>query len=121
MIRSFVQHSVAARRLRDIRKSGSEGRIGGLRTLYRTFDLPGRNPLRDAHRDLDEAALAAYGFSHGSDVLASLLALNHEVAGNLRMDHPVVAPGVPPNWPDVTFLITGDRLETGSLHRRAAA
>ena len=32
-----------------------------LRDLYRSLDLPGKNPLRDAHQQLDAAVRAAYG------------------------------------------------------------
>jgi hypothetical protein len=30
---------------------------GGLRALYRTLELPGANPLKDAHAALDTAIL----------------------------------------------------------------
>jgi len=33
-----------------------------MRALYRTLELPGRHPLKDAHAALDAAVLAAYGF-----------------------------------------------------------
>ena len=36
---------------------------GGLRAVYRTLELPGKNPLKDAHAALDAAVLDAYGFS----------------------------------------------------------
>ncbi len=35
---------------------------GGLRALYRTLEVPGANPLKDAHTALDAAVLAAYNF-----------------------------------------------------------
>jgi hypothetical protein len=40
---------------------------GGLRALYRTLELPGKNPLKDAHAALDAAVLAAYGFDAEKD------------------------------------------------------
>ena len=49
---------------------------GGLRALYLTLELPGANPLKDAHSALDAADLAAYGFTAKADLLAQLLALN---------------------------------------------
>ena len=57
---------------------------GGLRALYRTLELPGANPLKDAHAALDAAVLAAYGFSAKKDLLAQLLALNLDVAARSR-------------------------------------
>ena len=36
---------------------------GGLRALYRTLELPGKNPLKDAHAALDAAVLDAYGLT----------------------------------------------------------
>ncbi|MBU0641029.1 MAG: hypothetical protein KKB50_19370, partial [Planctomycetes bacterium] len=53
---------------------------GGLRAVYRTLELPGKNPLKDAHATLDAAVLDAYGFSPKKDLLKQLLDLNLEVA-----------------------------------------
>ncbi len=69
---------------------------GGLRKLYRTLELPGTNPLKDAHAALDAAVVAAYGFHPGRDLLAQLLALNQEVAARLAQGETVTAPGLPP-------------------------
>ena len=57
---------------------------GGLRALYRTLELPGANPLKDAHAALDAVVLAAYGFSAKKDLLAQLLELNLAVAQRLE-------------------------------------
>ena len=46
-------------------------------------ELPGANPLKDAHAALDTAVLTAYGFSAKKDLLAQLLALNQQVAANI--------------------------------------
>jgi hypothetical protein len=53
---------------------------GGLRAVYRTLELPGKHPLKDAHAALDAAVLDAYGFSARKDLLAQLLNLNRFVA-----------------------------------------
>lgn len=94
---------------------------GGLRALYRTLELPGANPLKDAYATLDAAGRApwsgtgsgdsvgradystgraAYGVSAKKDLLAQLLALNQRVAANVEQGEPVTAPGVPKNYPD---------------------
>ena len=81
---------------------------GGLRAVYRTLDLPGKNPLKDAHAALDAAVLDAYGFSPRRDLLAQLLELNLAVAGQINAAAPVTPPGVPPEYPDPARLVTDD-------------
>ncbi len=81
---------------------------GGLRAVYRTLELPGKNPLKDAHAALDAAVLDAYGFSPKADLLAQLLALNLAVAARLDNNQPVTAPGLPPTFPNPKRLITDD-------------
>ena len=75
---------------------------GGLRALYRTLELPGANPLKDAHAALDTAVLTAYGFSANEDLIAQpqFLALDQEVGAKIQPDEPVTAPGSPRNYPD---------------------
>lgn len=73
---------------------------GGLRALYRTLEIPGKNPLRDAHAALDLAVLDAYGFDPKKDLLKQLLDLNLEVARRIERGQPVVAPGIPPSYPE---------------------
>ena len=68
---------------------------GGLRALYRTLELPGANPLKDAHAALDAAVLAAYGFSAKAD-LAQLLALNQQVAAKIEKANPPPPLASPP-------------------------
>ena len=84
---------------------------GGLRALYRTLELPGANPLKDAHAALDAAVLAAYGFNAKKDLLAQLLALNQQVASSIEKCEPVTAPGVPKNYPQPEKLITADCIQ----------
>ena len=55
--------AAAARELRRVRAGALLKMKGGLRALYRTLELPGANPLKDAHAALDAAVLAAYGFN----------------------------------------------------------
>ena len=83
---------------------------GGLRAVYRTLELPGKNPLKDAHAALDAAVMRAYGFSTapGSDLLKQLLDLNLDVAAREERGEAVTAPGVPPIYPDPANLVTDD-------------
>jgi hypothetical protein len=71
-------------------------------------DLPGANPLKDAHAALDAAVLAAYGFSAKKDLLAQLLALNLEVARRIEKGEPVTPPGIPARFPNPETLTSGD-------------
>ena len=86
---------------------------GGLRALYRTLELPGANPLKDAHAALDAAVLAAYGFSAKQDLLAQLLGLNLSVAQLLEQAEPVTPPGIPAAFPNPETLITDDCIRPG--------
>jgi hypothetical protein len=81
---------------------------GGLRAVYRTLELPGRHPLKDAHAALDAAVLDAYGFSAKKDLLQQLLDLNQAVAAREKAGEHVTPPGVPAMYGDPTPLITGD-------------
>jgi hypothetical protein len=82
--------------------------MGGLRALYRTLELPGASPHKDAHAALDAAVLAAYGFSVKKDLLAQLLELNLSVAQRLEKAEKVTAPGIPATFPNPETLISDD-------------
>ena len=100
--------AAAGREVRRIRAETLPTLKGGLRALYRTLELPGANPLKAAHAALDDAVLAAYGFSGRKDLLAQLLALNQTVAAQIERGEPVTAPGVPSNFPNPATLLTDD-------------
>ncbi len=100
--------AAAGRDVRQIRADALDKLKGGLRALYRTLELPGANPLKDAHVALDAAVLAAYGFSPKKDLLAQILELNLDVAARIEAGEPVTAPGVPPGYPEPGRLITDD-------------
>ena len=87
---------------------------GGLRGLYRTLELPGKNPLKDAHSALDAADLAAYGFTAKADLLAQLLALNQQVAAKFERAESVTADGSPGGFPNPESLITEDCIRPGA-------
>jgi hypothetical protein len=98
----------AGREVRRVRAEALKNLKGGLRALYRTLELPGTNPLKDAHAVLDTAVLAAYGFEAKKDLLAQLLALNLEVAQRIEAGQPVTAPGVPKTYPKPEKFVTQD-------------
>ena len=100
--------AAAGRKVRQIRDESLTKIKGGLRALYRTLELPGKNPLKDAHAALDAAVLEAYGFSAKKDLLAQLLELNLTVAAKIAAGDTVIAPGVPPNYPTPAELVSDD-------------
>lgn len=100
--------AAAGREIRRVREQALHSLKGGLRALYRTLELPGKNPLKDAHAALDAAVLDAYGFSPAKDLLAQILALNLEVAARIERHDPVTSPGIPPTFPNPATLITTD-------------
>jgi SAM-dependent methyltransferase len=98
----------AGREVRRVRAEALAKITSGLRAVYRTLELPGANPLKDAHAALDTAVLAAYGFSPKTDLLAQLLDLNHTVANRIHDGHVVTAPGIPLTYPKPETLVTSD-------------
>lgn len=100
--------AAAGREVRRIRAEALSKLKGGLRALYRTLELPGANPLKDAHIALDFAVFRAYGITPKADILAQLLALNQDVAARIAAGQPVTAPGIPPGFPNPETLITDD-------------
>ena len=99
----------AGREIRRVRADALKILPGGLRALYRTLELPGRHPLKDAHAALDAATLAAYNFSDKKDLLQQLLDLNHVIAAKEKAVKTVTAPGLPKTYgPDLKGLITED-------------
>ena len=85
----------AARSLRALRREIMQSNGWSRRDLYRTIETPGANRLRDAHTALDSAVRAAYGMKDSKDILASLLALNLELADKEAKGHSISPPGLP--------------------------
>ena len=102
--------AAAGREVRRVRADALTKIKGGLRAVYRTLELPGKNPLKRSARrgGLDASVLAAYGFDPRADLLAQLLALNLAVSAREADGLPVTAPGIPPGHPDPARLVTDD-------------
>lgn len=103
----------ASRNLQAVRTEALKTAKGGLRALYDTLALPGKNPLRDAHAALDAVVLEAYAFSSKKDLLQQLLDLNLQVALDIKAGKSVTSPGVPVGYPNPTELISDDCLGGG--------
>ncbi len=107
--------AAAGREVRRIRAEALQTIKGGLRALYRTLELPGANPLKDAHAALDTAVLTAYGFDAKNDLLAPLLALQQEIAQRIKSGQPVTAPEVPKGHPKAKELVTEDCIQPNRI------
>lgn len=105
---SVKKVAAAAVALRKLRNKIMLENGWSLRELYRTLDLPGKNPLRQAHEQLDTAVREAYGMKATTDPLQFLLVLNFEVAEREAKGLPVVAPGLPPTVQNPNEFITDD-------------
>ena len=93
--RQVVDVAAAAVNLRKLRREIMNKLGCSLRDLYRTLDMPGANPLRDAHTALNTAVRAAYGMPESVDPLTFLLALNLELAVKEKANELVTPPGLP--------------------------
>lgn len=100
--------AAAAKELRHARRSAMEVNKLCLRDLYRTLDLPGENPVRDAHSKLDESVREAYGMKETDDPLAVLLDLNLQLSKSERNRKPIIGPGVPPSFTEPARLVSND-------------
>jgi hypothetical protein len=105
----------ASKSLRQLR-ADLMGRHGyTLRDLYRTLELPGDNPLKDAHASLDAAVRKTYGMSPKANVLEFLFLLNQSVAQREASMRTVTAPGLPQIVKDRTEFVSDDCIEQHPL------
>jgi hypothetical protein len=79
-----------------------------LRQLYRTLELPGKNPLRDLQDNLDDVVRKAYGMTENDDVLEYLFYLNQHVSDRENNNLEVLRPGLPPFITDKSSFLSDD-------------
>lgn len=101
----------AAKELRDARNEALKNYNMTLRDLYRLLEKPGKNKIRDLHKNLDQAVMDAYGFDAGKDLLSQLLELNLEVAQKENDGEEVQKPGLPDWVENKEDFISGDCVE----------
>lgn len=104
----------AAVELRELRVKLKAAHDLSLRELYRSLELPGAHPLKDAQAKLDLAVREAYGMPKSADPLVFLLKLNAEVAAREEAGHSVIGPGLPPTIKDRSKYVTTDCLRMPS-------
>ena len=104
-VRSVARQAVA---LRGLRAKLMTEHGYNLRDLYRTLELPGNNPLKDAHMKLDLAVRAAYGMTPKESILEFIFKLNQDVAEREGSMRRVTGPGLPSCVKDPNEFITSD-------------
>ena len=82
-----------AQKLRHLRRELMSRHDLSLRDLYRSLELPGKHPLKDAQATLDEAVQMVYNMPKSQDVLGFLFDLNHKLAEKEKLGQPVTGPG----------------------------
>ncbi len=105
IVKNVAEKAVGLRMLRNqlMKKDSST-----LRDLYRSLELPGNHPLRDAQEALDAAVRAAYGMKSDEDVLAFLLKLNKSLAAKEVKGGKVLGPGLPQGIKNPQEFVTVD-------------
>src|SRR5699024_606729 len=101
-----------AKKLRNVRYDLMEQHGINLRELYRTMDLAGENPLKDAHQKLDNEVRKAYGMKQNDSILQHLLNLNFELADKEKdSTDNLIKPGLTDFIEDSSKYISEDCIE----------
>lgn len=106
--KSVRQVADAAIALRELRSQLRKTYKLSLRELYRSLELPGEHPLKEAHAILDKAVRKAYGFTPGTDLLAEILDLNLSLTDSEDAQNAVAKPGLPAFINDRSSFVSGD-------------
>ncbi|CDI09830.1 DNA methyltransferase [Agrobacterium pusense] len=101
----------AGRMLRLLRHELRDRHGLSFRELYRSVELPGIHPLKDAIGQLDAAVKSAYGMPKGADYLQFILELNQLVSKNEKKGIVVQGPGLPSSVKDRGSFISNDCIE----------
>ncbi|MER8460718.1 N-6 DNA methylase [Mesorhizobium sp. M0482] len=109
-LRAVRQVADAGIELRSVRAELAQKHKRSFRELYRTLELPGANPLRDAHEALDDAVRKAFAMPAKADPLAFLFDLNKAVAATEAQGDPVEKPGLPRRVNDHAAYVTEDAI-----------
>lgn len=83
---------------------------GTYRSLYKSLEIHGKNPLRDATDALDTAVCKAYGFDPNDDRLTQLYNLNQALAEEEAEGQEVRGPGLPSEFANKKAWVTEDRI-----------
>ena len=115
-VKAVQKIAKAAAALRKLRRELKQKHDLSFRELYRTLELPGASPLKDAHEKLDQVVREAYHMNKSDDVLAFLLDLNRTVANREDAGEAVIGPGLPPIVKDKSKFVSEDCLRMPEDH-----
>ncbi len=101
----------AGRKLRLLRHELRDKHGLSYREIYRSVELPGTHPLKDAIEQLDAAVKSAYGMPKGTDYLQFILELNQVVSNNEKKGLMVQGPGLPSSVKDRDSFVSEDCIE----------
>ena len=90
----------------EIRSRNMKSNKLGLRELYNTFNIPGKNPLKEAHQKLYEAVRQAYSMPKNQDILSFLLSLNKKLYEKEEKGLKISGPGLPSTFERPKELIS---------------
>ena len=99
----------------EIRSRDMKSHKLGLRELYNTFNLPGKNQLKEAHQKLNEAVRQAYGMPKNQDILSFLLNLNKKLYDKEERGLKILGPGLPLGFERPKELISRFYIKTPRL------
>jgi N-6 DNA Methylase len=100
--------AAAAVDLRKLRSKQRDKHGLSFRELYRTLDLPGEHPLKDAQAKLDKAVRQAYEMPEDADILSYLLDLNLTLGKREKEGLAIQGPGLPTSVKDHAKFVTAD-------------
>ncbi|OCJ67344.1 DNA methyltransferase [Agrobacterium tumefaciens] len=101
----------AGKKLRLLRHQLRDKHGLSYRELYRSAELPGSHPLKNAIEELDVAVRNAYGMPKTADYLQFILDLNRAVSEKEKRGELVQGPGLPGSVKDRTPFISSDCIE----------
>ena len=98
----------AAVAFRNLRSQLAQKHNRSLRDLYRTLELPGKNPLKDAQERLDKEVRSAYEMSETADALQFLLKLNSKLSAAESAGETIRSAGIPEYIKERESLVSTD-------------
>jgi hypothetical protein len=98
----------AAVAFRTLRSQLAHKHNRSLRDLYRSLELPGKNPLKDAQERLDIEVRSAYEMSETADALQFLLKLNSKLSAAESAGETVRSAGIPAYIKERESLVSTD-------------
>lgn len=101
----------AAVALRTLRSQLAYKHNRSLRDLYRSLELPGKNPLKDAQELLDKEVRSAYEMTETADALQFLLKLNSKLSAAEGAGETIRSAGIPDYIKERASLISTDSIK----------